>query len=71
MLEKITFLDRDGNERTLSVGQRVKVDMGAWSDPRFGTVDEVSYDIKNGEPGFAYTGTRGESWWAYVDQLMD
>ena len=34
------------------------------------TVESVESDIKNGQPGIDYVTDKGESYWAYLDQIV-
>lgn len=57
------------NINNLKVGQRVQV--SCWSgEYRFGTINYINMDIKNGRAGIDYTDDKGGEWWCYLDQIV-
>ncbi len=54
----------------LKVGQKVIVNTWAGGN-RSGTIDMIEKDIKNGYPGIEYTDNKGDSWWCYLDQVIE
>ena len=57
------------NKENLRIGQRIQV--SCWGAGfRYGTINNIEYDIKNGRPGVDYTGDNGEGYWCYLDQIV-
>ena len=57
--------------KDVRVGSTVRIRSGFGAgDEETVTLEDVLGDIKDGQPGVDYTDKRGDSRWAYLDQIV-